>query len=146
MLKNIPPIISPPLLKVLAEMGHGDQITIADGNFPAESMGKDCIVLRMDGHGVPEILEAILQLLPLDHYVTQPVKLMEKVLGDEVSVVIWEEYKQIITHYDTRKNLIEFIERFEFYEKVTKTYAIIATSEKAIYANIILQKGIINNH
>ncbi len=64
MLKGIPKIISPALLKVLCEMGHGDRIVIADGNFPAESMGKDAIVIRCDGHGVPELLEAILELFP----------------------------------------------------------------------------------
>jgi len=73
MLKGIPSIISPMLLKVLCEMGHGDTIVIADGNFPSETIGKDAIVIRVDGHGVPEILEAILKLFPLDTYVKKPV-------------------------------------------------------------------------
>ena len=77
MLKGIPQIISPELLKVLCEMGHSDRIVIADGNFPAESMGKNAIVIRCDGHGVPEILDAILQLFPLDTYVEKPAVLME---------------------------------------------------------------------
>ena len=64
MLKGIPKILSPELLKVLCEMGHSDRIVIADGNFPSESMGKDAIVIRCDGHGVPEILDAILQVFP----------------------------------------------------------------------------------
>lgn len=81
MLKGIPKILSPQLLKVLCEMGHSDRIVVADGNFPAETMGKDCIVVRMDGHGVPEVLDAILQLFPLDTYVEKPVTLMEVMPG-----------------------------------------------------------------
>ena len=77
MLKNIPPIISPELLKVLCEMGHGDRLVIGDGNFPSASMGKNAKVIRMDGHNVPEVLDAILQLFPLDCYVEKPVSLME---------------------------------------------------------------------
>ena len=82
MLKGIPKILSPELLMVLAEMGHSDRIVIADGNFPAESMGKDSIVIRCDGHGVPEILDAILQVFPLDTYVEKPVNLMQLMPGD----------------------------------------------------------------
>ena len=82
MLKGIPKILSPELLKVLCEMGHSDRLVIADGNFPSESMGKDAIVIRCDGHGVPEILDAILKLFPLDTYVEHPVNLMEVMPGD----------------------------------------------------------------
>ena len=77
MLKGIPQILSPELLKVLCEMGHSDRLVISDGNFPAESMGKDAIVIRCDGHGVPEILDAILQVFPLDTYVEKPANLMQ---------------------------------------------------------------------
>ena len=77
MLKGIPEILSPELLKVLCEMGHSDRLVIADGNFPVESMGKNAITIRCDGHGVPEILDAILKLFPLDTYVEHPVNLME---------------------------------------------------------------------
>ena len=77
MLKGIPKVLPPELLKVLCEMGHSDRLVIGDGNFPSESVGKDSIVIRMDGHGTCEILEAILQLFPLDTYVEQPVKLMQ---------------------------------------------------------------------
>ncbi len=82
MLKNIPAILSPELLKTLCEMGHSDRIIIADGNFPAESMGKNCKVIRADGHGVPELLDAILTLFPLDTYVEKPVNLMQVMPGD----------------------------------------------------------------
>ena len=98
MLKGIPSIISPELLKVLCEMGHSDRIVIADGNFPSESMGKNAKVIRCDGHGVPEILDAILQLFPLDTYVEKPVLLMEVVKGDNAKTPIWDEYKKIISN------------------------------------------------
>ena len=105
---------------MLCEMGHSDRLVIADGNFPAESMGKDAIVIRMDGHGIPEILDAILQVFPLDTYVDKPVNLMEVMPGDTVE-----------------------IERFAFYEEAKKAYAIIASGETALYANIMLQKGVV---
>ncbi len=144
MLKGIPSIISPELLKTLCEMGHGDTIVIADGNFPAEAMGKNSKVIRCDGHGGAELLNAILQLFPLDTYVKQPVSLMQVVPGDNVETPIWDDYKQIIKHYDDRgEKTVENIERFAFYEKAKKAYAIIATGESALYANIILQKGVI---
>ena len=144
MLKGIPKILSPELLKILCEMGHSDTIVIADGNFPSESIGKNTKVIRCDGHGVPEILEAILQLFPLDTYVEKPVSLMEVVKGDTAQTPIWDTYKEIIALKDERKEAtIQTIERFEFYEKAKQAYAIIATGETAIYANIILQKGVI---
>ena len=104
MLKGIPKILSPELLKVLAEMGHSDRLVISDGNFPAESMGKDAIAIRCDGHGVPEILDAILQVFPLDTYVEKPVNLMEVMPGDNVETPIWNTYKEIIAKYDAQKN------------------------------------------
>jgi L-fucose mutarotase len=144
MLKGIPQIISPELLKVLCEMGHSDRIVIADGNFPAESMGKNSKVIRCDGHGVPELLDAILELFPLDTYVDTPVSLMEVMPGDNAKTPIWDTYKEIIAKHDPRgAETVGTIERFAFYEEAKKAYAIIATSEKAIYANIMLQKGVI---
>ncbi|MBO5558810.1 RbsD/FucU domain-containing protein [Ruminococcus sp.] len=144
MLKNIPPILSPELLKTLCEMGHSDRIVIADGNFPAESMGKNCKVIRADGHGVPELLDAILTLLPLDTYVDKPVSLMQVMAGDDAETPIWEEYKRIVTKHDPRGvSAIGEIERFAFYEEAKTAYAIIATGEKAVYANVMLQKGVV---
>ena len=144
MLKGIPKIISPELLKVLCEMGHSDTIVIADGNFPAESMGKNAKVIRCDGHGGVELLDAILQLFPLDTYVEKPVSLMSVVPGDKVETPIWDEYKRVVEKYDDRgADTVANIERFAFYEKAQKAYAIIATGESALYANIILQKGVI---
>lgn len=144
MLKGISPIISPELLKVLCEMGHGDTIVIADGNFPSETMGKDAIVIRADGHGVPELLEAILKLFPLDAYVEKPATLMAVMAGDNAKTPIWDEYKKIVSEFDPRGgDAFENIDRFEFYEKSKKAYAIIATGETAIYANLMLQKGVV---
>ena len=144
MLKNIPPILSPELLKVLCEMGHSDRLIISDGNFPAESMGKNAIVIRCDGHGVPELLDAILTVFPLDTYVEKPVSLMEVMKGDTVETPIWDTYKEIIAKHDPRgAETVGTIERFAFYEEAKKVYCIIATGEKALYANIMLQKGVI---
>ena len=125
-------------------MGHSDRLVISDGNFPAESMGKDSIVIRMDGHGVPEILDAILQVFPLDTYVEKPVNLMEVMKGDNVETPIWNTYKEIIARYDERGGqVVGNIERFAFYEEAKKAYCIIATGESALYANIMLQKGVV---
>lgn len=144
MLKGIPKILSPELLMVLSEMGHSDRLIISDGNFPAESMGQGAIVIRMDGHGVPEILDAILQVFPLDTYEEKPVNLMEVMPGDDVATPIWDTYKEIVEKYDERgASCIGNIERFAFYEEAKKVYCIIATGESALYANIMLQKGVI---
>ncbi|MBQ8209599.1 MAG: L-fucose mutarotase [Clostridia bacterium] len=140
MLKNIPAIISPELLKILHEMGHGDEIVIGDGNFPAASNAKRLV--RCDGHGVPELLDAILQLFPLDTYVESPVMLMQVTPGDNVDPVIWKEYEKIV---DAHQDNVKFseIERFAFYERAKDAYAIVATGESALYANIILKKGVV---
>ena len=143
MLKGISPLISPELLKVLCEMGHGDELVIADGNFPAESIGKNAVVIRADGHGVPELLDAVLQLIPLDQYVEKPAALMEVVPGDPVVPVIWDEYRALLEKHGESPAAIEMTERFAFYERAKKAYAIIATGETAIYANILLKKGVV---
>ena len=143
MLKGIPAILSPELLKILCEMGHGDEITIADGNFPGHTFGKR--VIRLDGHGVPEILEAILKVFPLDTYSEHPVSLMQVVPGDTVETPIWDTYKEIVSKYDERgTECFEEIERFAFYDRTKeKSYAVIMTGESALYANIILKKGVV---
>ena len=147
MLKNIPAILSPELLKVLAEMGHSDRICIGDGNFPGSAMAKaeNAVFLRADGHGVPELLDAILQVIPLDAYVDTPVMLMEKMDCDkDLHIPVWDEYKQIVAKHDERgASAVGAYERFEFYEQAKKCYCIIQTGETAIYANVIVQKGVI---
>ena len=144
MLKGIPKILSPELLKVLCEMGHSDRLVIADGNFPSESMGKNAKVIRCDGHGVPELLEAILTVFPPDTYVETPVSLMQVMPGDNVETPIWDEYKEIVSRFDERgEKAIGQTERFAFYDEAKTAYAIIATGESALYANVMLQKGVV---
>lgn len=144
MLLGVPQILSPELLKVLCEMGHSDRIVISDGNFPAESMGRNCRVIRADGHGVPELLDAILTVIPLDSYTEHPVNLMEVMPGDPVKTPIWDEYREIVARHDGRgAAAVGNIERFRFYEEAKKAYCIVATGEKAVYANVMLQKGVI---
>lgn len=139
MLKGIPDIISPDLLKILDEMGHGDEIVIGDGNFPAASNAQRLI--RCDGHNVPEILDAVLQLMPLDTYVESPVVLMQT-SADEPTPEIWAEYGEIVNKHNGETKMSE-IERFAFYDRTKTAYAVIATSETALYANIILKKGVV---
>ena len=144
MLKGISPIISPALLKALCEMGHGDELVIADGNFPSESVGKDAIVIRADGHGIPEILDAVLALIPLDAYVERPVALMEVVPGDTCPTPeIWATYKELLKKHEPEHCDVEMTERFAFYERAKGAYLIIATGETAIYANVLLKKGVV---
>ncbi len=144
MLKHIPAILTPDLLKILMEMGHGDTIVIADGNFPSASMAKRLV--RLDGHGVPDVLKAILQFLPLDTYIEKPVSLMEVVPGDPVVPTIWDTYQEIVTLEEPQRcdtDYIAYVERFEFYRRAQEAYAVVATGETEIYANIILQKGVV---
>lgn len=137
MLKKIPKNLSPDLVKVLMEMGHGDEIVLADGNYPAASNAKKLI--RCDGLAMPQLLKSILELFPLDQYVEKPVALMAVTEGDETKPAIWEEYKSLIDQGVS----IELIERQAFYERGKQAYAIVATGEEAIYANILLKKGIV---
>ena len=139
MLKNISPIISPELLKILMEMGHGDELVIGDGNFPAASIAQRLV--RLDGHGVPEVLDVILKLMPLDTYVAAPVALMENG-KDEPVPEIWEKYRAIVKANEGEKEF-ELVERFNFYERAKKAYCVVATGEGAVYANIILTKGVV---
>ncbi len=146
MLKNIPPILSPALLKVLCEMGHGDRICIGDGNFPAASVGEDAVVLRADGHGVPALLDAILTLFPLDTYVDRPVTLMELTEHDaqQGRPPVWKVFSNIIARHDPRgEHAVDFLPRFEYYDFAKTSYCVLASGETALYANIILQKGVI---
>ena len=140
MLKNVPSVLSPELLKIMMEMGHGDEIVMGDGNFPAASNAQRLV--RLDGHGVCEILDAMLQFLPLDTYVEAPVGLMAVTPGDPVVPVIWDDYRKIIKEREG-DHKIEMVERFEFYERAKKAYAIVATGETALYANIIVKKGVV---
>jgi len=141
MLKGVPDILSPELMKILMEMGHGDEIVLADGNFPAASVAKRLV--RADGHGICELLEAVLKFLPLDTYVDSAVALMAIVPGDDTKPNIWEKYRDIIKKSGAKFEDFQMVERFDFYERAARAYAVVATSESALYANIILKKGVI---
>ena len=141
MLKGISPVISPELLKILMEMGHGDELVIGDGNFPGAGLARNLV--RLDGHGVPEVLEAILRLYPLDPYVEAPVALMQVVPGDDVATPIWDVYHSLCDKSEGRPVPFEQVERFAFYERAKKAYCVVVTGERAIYANVILKKGVV---
>lgn len=142
MLKNIPKILSPELLKVLCEAGHGDEIVIADGNFPSENYGKR--VIRADGISGTKMLDAVLMLYPLDSYSNPNMILMQLMDCDKgkINPSIWGEYSEIANAHDENVR-VGHIDRFEFYERAKQAYAVIATGEEAVYANIILKKGVI---
>jgi L-fucose mutarotase len=145
MLKGIPAILSPKLLKILAEMGHGDELVIGDGNFPAASVARRLV--RADGHGVPDLLDAILSLFPLDSFVERPAALMAVVKTDGQpsgpEPAIWAEYREILRRHEAEFKDFELVERFAFYDRAREAYAVLATGEGALYANIILKKGVI---
>lgn len=142
MLKNIPSILSPELLKVMMEMGHGDTIVIADGNFPGAALGRR--VVRLDGHGACELLDAMLRFFPLDTYVDAPVTLMEVVPGDSVETPIWDEYARIVQAHEPGA-AIDRVERFRFYALAREAYCVVQTGESAQYANMLLKKGVVKS-
>ena len=137
MLKLIPDVISPELLKILDEMGHGDEIVIGDANFPAVTCAKQLI--RADGISGTEILEAIMKLFPLDKVAKENCFLMAVNEG-EPTPSIWAEYAHIIDKYEDCRKTAE-VERYAFYEQAKQAFAVIQTGEKALYANLILKKG-----
>ncbi|MCL2539109.1 MAG: fucose isomerase [Oscillospiraceae bacterium] len=141
MLKGIPNILSPELLKTIAEMGHGDELVIGDCNFPAASMNARCV--RADGHSAVALLDALLKLFPLDSFVECPVSFMAVTPGTfEGDPPIWDEYKEVIEKNEGGAR-IEFVERFAFYERAKKAFATVQTGEQALYACIILKKGVL---
>ena len=142
MLKNIPPLLSPKLIAILAEMGHGDEIVLADGNFPAESLAER--IVRADGHSIPDLLEAILSLLPLDAFVAKPAAVMQIVDDPEAAAPIWDDYQAKMSAAEGRAIELERVERFAFYERAGRAYAIVAPGETALYGNLMLTKGGIN--
>ncbi|MFZ6027959.1 MAG: RbsD/FucU family protein [Chloroflexota bacterium] len=147
MLKGIPPILSPGLLKVLHEMGHGDDLVFADGNFPAASIAGATPggLLRADGHGIVALLEAVLKFFPLDTFVEHPAAVMAVVPGHNYTPIIWEEYRRVIGACGEPFHDFEYIERFAFYERARKAYAVVASGETALYANLILKKGVVTS-
>ena len=147
MLLNIPKLLSPEILATLCEMGHSDVIVLGDANFPGKRFASegDCKFLRADGISGPALLDAILQLIPCDSYVEHPVTLMEKMECDaQMQIPVWDEYKRIVAKYEPRgAAAIGFEERFRFYEAAKRSYCIIQTGEEAVYANVMIQKGVV---
>lgn len=139
MLKGISPLLTPELLKTIAEMGHGDELAIGDCNFPAQSMGKRCI--RADGHKAIALLDAIFALFPLDQFVDAPITVMAPdpaiLAGDPP---IWAELQKLIDKHQPGVKM-EPVDRFAFYEKAKNAYATVSTGEDALYACIIIKKG-----
>ncbi len=141
MLKGIPPIMSPELMKILLEMGHGDELLICDGNYPKFGCPERCV--RMDGHNIPEILDAVLRFMPLDAYVEHPVTFMAVLPGDPYKPEIWPVYREIGTRYEKDGLREQTINKYDFYEQGKRCYACIGTGEAALYANVILKKGVV---
>lgn len=141
MLKGIPKEISPELMHALMSMGHGDEIVIADGNFPSASNAR--LLIRADGHGVCEILKAIIQFFPLDNFVEDHAVIMAVADSKTPEPSIWSDFRKILSDAEGKEIKLTPIERFSFYERSRKAFCIVATSETAIYANIILKKGVV---
>jgi L-fucose mutarotase len=128
-------------LYLIARMGHGDELVIADANFPAVANAKRLV--RADGHGVPAILEAILQLFPLDSFVTNPAAVMRRVDKPGEPAPIWNDFQRVLDSAEGRHIAVEQVERFAFYERARQAFGIVATGETALYGNIIIKKGVI---
>lgn len=141
MLRNIPKILPPDLLKYMMEMGHSDYMVVADAGFPGTAHAKR--IIRMDSVEIPELLEAILLFYPLDYFVDYPVRLMQK-LEHEPEVTVWQTYSEIIKKHDKDEAFKEFgfHERLDFYEETENAYLVIQTGDTSRYGNIILQKGV----
>ena len=141
MLKGVPPLVSAELMHALMSMGHGDEIVLADGNFPAAACAQRLVVLP--GHGVPPVLEAILRFLPLDTYVEDSAVVMAAVPGDSTVPVIWNEYRRLLAATEGRDVALTEMKRMAFYERARQAFAIVATSEPALYGNLILKTGVV---
>lgn len=141
MLRNIPAILSPDLLMILRAMGHGDEIVIADANFPATSMGQR--VARLDGIPATEVLEAVLRIMPLDAFVDDPAQTMQVVGNPSAVPEIVARFQEIVNNEADNPAQIRSLERFAFYERAKAAYAIVQTGETRLYGNIILKKGVI---
>lgn len=147
MLVGVPKILSPEIISTLCEMGHSDVIVIGDANFPGKKFAIEgnCKFLRADGISGTDLLDAILSVIPCDTYVEHPIKLMQTMECDQgLKILIWEEYKKIVQKHELRgEKAIGFVERFSFYEEAKKAYCIIQSGEEAVYANVMIQKGVI---
>jgi len=140
MLNHIPSVISPDLLAVMMRMGHGDTIVFADAHFPADSHAQR--IVRADGIAAPLLLDAVLRLLPVDDFVPDPINVMQPVDPQNPEPPIWSDYRAVVRRSTGRAIPLTPVDRFAFYDLARRAYAIVATGETAIYANILIKKGI----
>lgn len=141
MLIGISPLLSPELLAALYRMGHGDEIVLADAHFPGHSLGPQ--VIRADGLSVADLLKAILPLFALDDYVENPLAMMAAVEGDTLDPSVEGRYLEASRCASAQQiSAPERVERFAFYERAAKAFAVVMTGETAKYGNIILRKGV----
>ena len=141
MLRNLDPILSPDLLYALRAMGHGNEIVLADANFPGESLGPTCI--RADGSTASEVLKAVLSVMPLDSYVPDPALTMQVVGEPDTIPEAVADFQTIINETADNPVRIQTLERFAFYERAATAFAIVQTGERRLFGNIILKKGVI---
>jgi len=145
MLKWIDPLLSPELLKILCEMGHGDEIVVADANFTAETLGHGKQLIRLPGIGLHRACQALLSVFPLDAAVAQPVAYM-KVCDTPAGYasVLQQSVLDLLAETGSADPAqCEAVERFAFYDRVKKAYAIVQTGEMQPYANFTFKKGVI---
>jgi L-fucose mutarotase len=140
-LRHIDPILSPELLAILRQMGHGDEIAIVDANFPSVTMGQR--VVRADGVTATHMAEAILKLMPLDAFVTETAFYMRQVHAPDEPAPICVEFEGLVKHYGAGKFGVTPLERFAFYDRVRTCFAVVATAERRLYGNLILKKGVL---
>ena len=141
MLKGVPPALSPELMTVLMKMGHGDELVLGDGNFPADSNAQR--IVRADGLDLLTVLDAVLKFLPIDTFSEEVAMVMQPVDKNAPEPPIWKEFRRLLQLHEGRKVELTRVERFAFYERARKAYGIVATSETALYANLILKKGVV---
>ena len=141
MLRDIDPILSPELLYALRAMGHGDEIAIADANFPGSSIGPGCI--RADGSSASDMLRAVLSVMPLDTFVPDPALTMQVVGDPEAVPAAVTDFQNIIDTTADNPARIQGLERFAFYDRAASAFAVIQTGERRLYGNILLKKGVI---
>jgi L-fucose mutarotase len=140
MLKGISPVISPELLKVLAEMGHSDELVLGDSNFPGATMSRR--LLRADGLSVSTLLEGIAPLFPFETY-ADPLIMMQVVAGDKLDPAVEADYMQVLRRSDPSVPPPIRIEKFAFYERSRNAYAVLMTGETRLYGCLIIKKGVI---
>jgi L-fucose mutarotase len=141
MLKGIDPLLGPELLMVLRTMGHGDEIAIVDGNYPADTDAQRLV--RMDGHSATEIVNAILSVMPVDDFVADAV--FRPAAGGDAARVepVFSEFEEILKKHEPKQKITVLVGA-DFYNRVKASYAVVATGERRLYGNLILRKGVIH--